>query len=351
MRSRSRMQLRYDDWPSEDRRCWEFAFRSGDFLDEASAGAHLAQASRAALQAAYSRYLGFLVAQYPERLDRPAAARVDRETITKYVEHLRQSRADTSIVIELHHLRLALRLICPTANWQWLLTITKRIAARAKRKPPKHHLVTSERLFALGLELMDGALEGADAAGSITKASAFAYRDGWIIAFLAAIAPRRRTLAALRIGKHLVRSGKLWEFEIGAEDTKNRQALDFPVSAELSARIDIYLEKFRKRIPGAIAHDGLWASNKGRAMDDGTIYDMVRRRTRKAFGFAVNLHRFRHAAMTFWSIRDPKNVRGAKDLLGHASFATTEKHYIISQSRMAGRELARIVDQSFGKSG
>jgi hypothetical protein len=29
------------------------------------------------------------------------------------------------------------------------------------------------------------------------------------------------------------------------------------------------------------------------------IYDMVRRRTRDAFGFSVNLHRFRHAAVTF----------------------------------------------------
>ena len=151
MRARSKKQLRYDDWPSEDRHCWESVFKSGDFLDEAGAGAHLAQATRAALQAAYSRFLDFLAAQYPERLDRPVAARVDRETIAKYVEHLRQSRADSSIVIELHHLRLALRLICQTAEWEWLATITKRIAARAKRKPQKHHLVTSERLYALGV--------------------------------------------------------------------------------------------------------------------------------------------------------------------------------------------------------
>src|SRR6478736_2478120 len=69
----------------------------------------------------------------------------------------------------------------------------------------------------------------------------------------------------------------------------------------------------------------------------------ARRRTRKAFGFSVNLHRFRHAAVTFWSIHDPRNVRGAKDLLGHASFATTEKHYIMAQSRMAGRALALAI--------
>jgi integrase len=346
MRSRSKTQLRYDDWPSEDRRSWEIAFTSGDFLDEAGAGAHLAHATRAALKAAYSRFLGFLVTQYPELLDRPVAARVDRETIAKYVEHLRQSRADTSIVIELHHLRLALRLICPTAEWEWLSTITKRIAAQAKRKPQKHHLVTSERLYALGLELMDGAVEDVKATGSITKASAFAYRDGLIIAFLAAIALRRRTLAALRRGKQLVKSGNFWALDIGPEDTKNRQALDFPISAELSARIDVYLDKFRKRVPGANTHNGLWASNKGRAMDDGTIYDMVRRRTCTAFGFPVNLHRFRHAALTFWSIQDPENVRGGKDLLGHVSFGTTEKHYIMTQSRMAGRVLARILDQS-----
>ena len=90
-------------------------------------------------------------------------------------------------------------------------------------------------------------------------------------------------------------------------------------------------------------HDGLWASDQGRPMDDGTIYDMVRRRTREALGFAVNLHRFRVAAGTLWSIHDPANVRGVKDLLGHASFDTTEGHYITAQSRTAGRVLAQAV--------
>jgi hypothetical protein len=45
-------------------------------------------------------------------------------------------------------------------------------------------------------------------------------------------------------------------------------------------------------------------------MDHGTIYDTVRRRTCEALGFPINLHRFRHAAATFWSSQDPANVRG-----------------------------------------
>ena len=74
------------------------------------------------------------------------------------------------------------------------------------------------------------------------------------------------------------------------------------------------------------------------------LYLAVGKRTKKALGFTVNLHRFRHAAASFWASQDPVNVRGVKDVLGHASFGTTEKHYIMAQSRLAGRALARAID-------
>ena len=204
---------------------------------------------------------------------------------------------------------------------------------------PRLHLVTSEQLYSLGIELMDKA----DTSESTRKADAFQYRDGLIIALLAVIPLRRRTLAALRIGENLVQCGDLWALDIPAQDTKTRRALDYPLPTQLSARIDVYLQRFRNRIPGAAAHAGLWPSNLTHPMTGGAIYDAVRRRTAKAFGFEINLHRFRHAAATFWSIRDPKNVRGAKDLLGQSSFGTTEKHYIMAQSRLAGRALARAI--------
>ena len=248
------------------------------------------------------------------------------------------------VAVDLDGLRGALRLICAGVDWSWLLTLSKRIKAAAPPKPRKYHLVTSDRLYALGIELMDRAVAEAEAAKRITKAQAFIYRDGLIIALLALIPLRSRTLVALRIGKHLVKTGDLWALDIPAADTKTRRPLDYPISKELCTRIDLYLERFRRRIPGADTHTGLWASNKRRPMSAIGIYNAVRRRTKKAFGFAVNLHRFRHAAASFWSIRDPVNVRGAKDLLGQASFGITEKHYIMGQSRLAGRALAHAVD-------
>ena len=84
-------------------------------------------------------------------------------------------------------------------------------------------------------------------------------------------------------------------------------------------------------------------------MSGEAIYRAIRKRTRKAFGFPINMHRFRHAAASLWSIQDPQNVRGVKDLLGHVSFTTTERHYVMAQSRIAGRALARAIGKA-GKS-
>ena len=74
---------------------------------------------------------------------------------------------EVTIAKNLRNLRLTLQYICPGEDWSWLLTIINRIAAQAKHKPEKHHLVTSETLYALGIELMDGAIANTDAAGKI----------------------------------------------------------------------------------------------------------------------------------------------------------------------------------------
>ena len=168
-------------------------------------------------------------------------------------------------------------------------------------------------------------------------------RKRLIIALLAVVPLRRRTLTALTIDQHLVKIGENWLLDIPAADTRTRRALEFPLPDDLSRRISLFIARFRGRIPGAKRHDGLWPSTRGRPMDGGSIYDAVRRRTTEALGFAVNLHRFRLAAGNLWSIADPANVRGVKDLLGQTSFGTTEKHYIGAQSRLAGRALAKVL--------
>ena len=172
-------QLPHADWPKEDRTRWAVANKSGaDIFDDCGPAAHLAEPSRRALQASYGRFLGFVSTEHPDLLESLPGARVDRQIITDYVGFRRRTCSDSGIAIDLHHLRLALGYICPGTDWSWLATITKRIGANAKRRPPKHHLVTSERLYALGIDLMDRAVASAANAARVSKTDAFNYRDG-----------------------------------------------------------------------------------------------------------------------------------------------------------------------------
>jgi len=293
------------------------------------------------LQYAYGKFLKFVGVKHPDRLGCSPAARVGGDMVEQFVKFQPATCGDVTISIYLYHLWLVLKYIYPASDWSWLVTISERIAARGKEKRKKYHLVTSETLYALGIALMDGALSN----GKPVTASSVqtAYRDGLIIAFLALIPLRRRTLGLLQIGRHLVRSGAGWAVDIPANDTKSKRPFEFPLSQDLSERIDFYLKEIRPPISGVAGNKHLWVSRCG-PMSDSMIYKTVRRRTKKTLGFPVNLHRFRHAAATFWSVRDPVNVRGVKDLLGHATFATTEQHYIMAQSRMAGRALARAIE-------
>ena len=231
--------------------------------------------------------------------------------------------------------------IATTSPNGWLLVVSMRIKAQARPKPEKHHLVTSETLYKLGIRLMDDALACGKPPTSWRVQTGF--RDGLIIALLALIPLRRRTLSALRIGKQLIKSGDTWSLDIPAKDVKTKRPLDYPISPELSQRIDMYVNEIRPHIAGARTHDYVCSSSRGRPLRGPLIYNAVRRRTRKALGFPVNLHRFRRAAATFWSMRDPVNVRAVRDLLGHTTFATTERNYVMAQSRLAGRALARAV--------
>jgi integrase/recombinase XerD len=344
MRYRTKLYVPFESWPKEDRKRWQAALRKGKQLfDDSGTAAHLAEASRVSFRDAYARLIAFLTNRHKGLLDRPPGERLNVRIVEEYIAWQPATTGPRTLANNLYWLGLMLRYMCPDRDWSWLLKISNRIAAQAKRRPAKHLLITSESLYLLGLQLMDTANPG-EALRPITKAQALRYRDGLIIALLAAIPLRRRTLAALRIGHHLVRTGELWALDIPSELIKTKRPLAYSIPSELSQRIDVYLRVPRDRIPGARTHDAMWPSVSGGPMSCDRIYNIIRRHTRAALGAPVNPHAFRTAAGNLWSMHDPQNVRGVKDLLGHSNFNTTEKFYITAQSRVAGRTLARAAN-------
>ena len=240
----------FADWPAEDQERWNHAFKPADRFEETSLGAHLAPATRKARRESYGRFLGFIAAFYPGRLARPPDTRIDRATLAEYVAWRSRSSEKSALVCDLRALRDGLKLICPDADWSWLLGITKRMAAGAQPSRTKYHLVTSDRLYLLGIELMDRAVAQANARRQINKADAFCFRDGLIICLLAMIPLRSRSLTALRIGQHLVKASGVWTLDIPAADTKTRRAAglsDFP--GDFGAN---------RSVPGAISQPYSW---------------------------------------------------------------------------------------------
>src|SRR5262245_1558159 len=167
-----KIMLSFSDWPTEDQHRWEAAFKSSDRFDERSYGAHLAPATRKARRESYGRFLGFISTIHPNRLKAPPEARIDRSIVAEYVIWRRRSGEVMSLAADLGHFRDALKLICPDSDWSWLLNIIKRIAVTVPRRARKYHLITSDRLYLLGSELMDRAVADADAAKRISKAHA-----------------------------------------------------------------------------------------------------------------------------------------------------------------------------------
>ena len=127
----SKLYLYFPDWPAEDRRRWELAFKTGDRFDESGPGAHLAPSTQRVQREAYARFLGFISQNRAELLGKPPEARIDRQIVADYAAWRSRSCGKVGLAIDLDHLRGALKLICPGVDWAWLLTITKRIAAAA----------------------------------------------------------------------------------------------------------------------------------------------------------------------------------------------------------------------------
>lgn len=345
MRNRTRLYVPIDAWPAADRRRWQAVLKEGaSIFDDAGAAAHLAPATRRSFEDAYARLMAFVAERRPELFGRPATAWLNAQVAEQYLAWQPRRTGPRTLANNFYWLGMMLRYMFPGHDWAWLVRISNRLMARARRQPRRGVVVTSDALYALGRKLMDGALANDDD-DSNPLHRALQFRDGLIIALLAAAPLRRRTLTSLR-RRHLVRAGDRWALEIPAELVKTKRALTYAITADLSQCIDVYLREFRNRIPGAHTHDALWPAKSGRPMSHDRIYKVIRRRTMVEFGFAVRPHDFRTAAGTFWSIYDPPNVRGVRDLLGHASFRTTEQFYITAQSRIAGRALAHIVNRA-----
>ena len=96
----------------------------------------------------------------------------------------------------------------PRADWSWLRRLQGRVrAAHVPARDKRARLVGADELFALGCRMLG---EAGESDSGTPRQRALRYRDGLVVALLAARPLRRGNLAGLRLGHSLVRRGQEW---------------------------------------------------------------------------------------------------------------------------------------------
>jgi hypothetical protein len=426
----SQKALALPDWPKADRETWQTAQETAGALDDGGAASHLNALARQDLTRRYAYFLSFLAHQGKLDLQGPAAATVTEQNILHYLRYLEPHVSSVTLAQSIYKIARVAHYLASGRDWRWLRRIVRRLELRAKPRDKRNDVVPIKELFQLGLKLMDQAENTAEATTSFRT---LLYRDGLIIALLAAdplrlanitalarpgasISSRRRqrpvacispscwtgarflayqgtldlqgpaaatvtdanilhylrylephvssvTLAqslykiarvahclapgrdwrwlrrlrlanitALELGRTLIKDGTTWSFNIPPEETKAGR-LHLAVLPDWSAsRIDRYVEHYRLFFRNAESTNRLWLSQLGRPLAYSSLYGLICKRTRDAFGKRINPHPFRSCLATSTAIYHGAEIGLAMTVLEHTSSEVFERYY--NQAKM-----------------
>lgn len=334
-----RRGLPVSQWPATDQAAWQAAQLPGGPLEDAGRAAHWSDATRRKVAGSYGRFLGWL--QRRGSLDQNASAHtlLSRRWIAEYLTDVDQGVASSTVLNRVADLRLFARATLPELDWGWLGQLEAAVRQRARPlRDRRARLHPVRELVEHGERLMTEA----SSAGTDLQAQ-LAWRDGLIIALLALAPLRLRNFAALELGRTLIRRGEIWWISVPGEETKTGRPYHRPFPERLVAALSEYLDRIRPELARRRGYwarpigQTLWVSAHGSPMGEAAVYQQIMLRTEEAFGTPVNPHQFRHCAATSLALASPEAVRAGAVILGHATFATTERYYNLARAIDAGR--------------
>ena len=321
-------------------------------MDDPGRAAHWAPATRRNRAWTYGRYLGRM--ERCGELDPAgsAATLITEARVKAHVAIARDRSAPLTVLSIIADLRMFARAVAPEVDWAWLGRMEA--AARQRARPVRDQRARL-RLVRELVDLGETLMAAADGGQLTPLQQLLAYRDGLMIALLPLAPLRRRNFTGLRLHHELVRRGDRWWVEVPATQTKCHR----PVERPFPERLEIGLRRYLDEIRPALAQrrgrwacpigPALWVSSHGSPMTAAAVYQQIVGRTRTAFGTSVNPHLFRHSAATSLALASPEDVRAGALMLGHASYATTERHYNLARAFDAARRYHEVLDAKPGK--
>jgi integrase len=334
-----RLHLPFAEWPLADRELWAVAEESNDPFSELRRN-QLAASSRKQYVFAWRRFLGFLKLYEPSALGVAPADRLTMSRVRAYVAHLAETNTPRSLAIQTDALYKGARHVLPSSDLNWFKGIKARLHATAPTTGKARPILTSVQLLDLGQQLMDECQAAADQ--PITMVDAIKFRDGLMIALFAFVPLRRKNLAAMQIGRHLVQQGDDYFLVFPSSETKTGAPIDFAIPALLDPYMRVYLDCVRLRMLRNPSNS-VWVSAKGCALSYSAIWDVITRHTEARLGIRIAPHDVRDAAATMWALAMPAHIGIARDLLSHSNLRTTIKHYNRANGVAASRTYAQLI--------
>jgi integrase len=338
-----KLHLPFADWPQADRLIWDNAVNNDDPFCDNSAG-RLAKTTLHKHWMGWRRFLGFLAITQSGALELAPRDRLTAERVRQFAEHLRETNTPHSVAIQVDSLYGAARTMMPKSDWGWLRTIKARLYSVAPKGNSARPVITSVQLVDLGIELMEECSVAANA--PLTMSDAVKYRDGLMIALLGYVPIRHKNIAALEIGRDVIKEDDRWFIVIPPEETKTRTYLEFQIPETLLNHFLTYLKLVRPRMLRRSGCNALWVSPRGGPLSYSAVGIVVTRHTTRRLGIRITPHDARDAAATTWAIAAPEHISVSRDLLAHADLRTTTKYYNrakgIEASRAHGRVLAQL---------
>jgi integrase len=275
--------------------------------------------------------------------DAQAGAHVSPEIIDAFVHHLNGRVGSVTRASYIGKIRRIAKILAPGRDLVWLGEFEADLRYMARPRPKYHRIVSSERLLALGLELIS---RGETSNHLTDLACARLVRDGLMIALLALCPIRLRNLAELCVERQLRRVGDTWWIILEADETKTGRPDERPVPGIVAEAIERWLGHWR-----SVSHpsdDSFWPSIKGGALAYSYVGHIITETTRRVLGVAVNPHLFRDCAVYTVAINAGDRMGIASALLQHTDQRTVEKYYNKGATISAVRRYQQILDQLMG---
>jgi integrase len=331
------------DWPAAERQIWTQACVAAQRLRPGGAAARMKASTRTSLVRAYGYLLEFC--HRNGLLDRNAepGVHVTPEIIDVFINELHGRVGSVKRASYIGKIRRIAQILAPGRDLVWLGQIEADLRYAARPRLKYHRIVSSERLLALGLDLIR---RGETSKHLIDLGCVRLVRDGLMIALLALCPIRLRNLAELYVGRQLRRVGDVWWIILEADETKTGRPDERPVPGIIAEAIERWLGHWR-----SVFHpsdDSFWPSIKGGSLAYTYVGHIITETTRRELGVAVNPHLFRDCAVYTVAINAGHCMGIASGLLQHADQRTVEKYYNKGASLDAVRRYQQILDQLIG---